>query len=645
MNYKKLLKFINLFFCISILNVVILLPNIACACPPYGNFVADKPSITYNFSNAVNGGIIKGSVQMGKPYTVKIPVSNPNEATNPAQIILYENASESMPYEEIPPKVYSWSANIPVSSTSYLTSSYSHNWKWLYLIEDKNKLINNSTTYLNEIGMASGVFGAFLNTSNINNDSTYDAVHKAFGILKFFYSNIDAILGVISAIDGKYQVQYYYKPKSSNVDNLQDTSVLISISPEKPVQLCLSMIYIVMADILAYALSYPLTWYAVIIINAHIQFFSHLSGYAMNRAIDPDPNYWDPVILKNYSTLGFGNVNFTDIPNSNLKDYSKASLDLVVYEDAYNQSYVKYLGATEVNDTIWEKNLLIQCYYYLNLIKDKNDEVLIRAPNAFQDLNELGFNPTKETVETIKNNISISGLPQNLTNLLKNAGYQDSEINSTKEIMLNIPDSYVVNYNQSLIDLLEISNILNSNLIDQVVTELGDNNTPPYANFTSSVYRGYVPLLVQFNDTSLRFPNYWYWDFGDNYTSTEQNPIHIYNNSGNYSVNLTVTNITTGSNCRYKFNAISVYRNTLVANYSVVPTSGITPLTVNFTDTSEGYPSHWYWDFGDNYTSTEQNPTHIYHKGNFSVNLTICNNNNITDSKNNNELIHVVGDL
>jgi PKD repeat protein len=49
------------------------------------------------------------------------------------------------------------------------------------------------------------------------------------------------------------------------------------------------------------------------------------------------------------------------------------------------------------------------------------------------------------------------------------------------------------------------------------------------------------------------------------------------------------------------------------ANFDATPTTGSTPLTVNFTDTSTNNPTSWLWDFGDGSpTSTLQNPTHIY---------------------------------
>ena len=67
------------------------------------------------------------------------------------------------------------------------------------------------------------------------------------------------------------------------------------------------------------------------------------------------------------------------------------------------------------------------------------------------------------------------------------------------------------------------------------------SSVTPTANFTASVTNGYAPLSIQFNDSSENTTE-WNWDFGDGFTSTEQNPTHTYHAVGNYTVNLTVTN-------------------------------------------------------------------------------------------------------
>lgn len=65
-------------------------------------------------------------------------------------------------------------------------------------------------------------------------------------------------------------------------------------------------------------------------------------------------------------------------------------------------------------------------------------------------------------------------------------------------------------------------------------------NIPPYANFTFTTNL----LQATFTDTSSDQDGSvvsWAWDFGDNTTSTQQNPVHTYASNGKYTVILTVT--------------------------------------------------------------------------------------------------------
>lgn len=56
-------------------------------------------------------------------------------------------------------------------------------------------------------------------------------------------------------------------------------------------------------------------------------------------------------------------------------------------------------------------------------------------------------------------------------------------------------------------------------------------------------YYGLINQAVEFNGdvTGGHQPYTWYWNFGDESTSDEQNPIHFYEELGNYTVSLTVT--------------------------------------------------------------------------------------------------------
>jgi PKD repeat protein len=65
-----------------------------------------------------------------------------------------------------------------------------------------------------------------------------------------------------------------------------------------------------------------------------------------------------------------------------------------------------------------------------------------------------------------------------------------------------------------------------------------------------------------------------------------------------YVMNITVTNVTSNSTISATFKpAIPL------ANFTATPTSGIIPLTVQFTDTSTNNPTSWVWFFGDEYVT------------------------------------------
>lgn len=66
---------------------------------------------------------------------------------------------------------------------------------------------------------------------------------------------------------------------------------------------------------------------------------------------------------------------------------------------------------------------------------------------------------------------------------------------------------------------------------------------PPVANFTVNTTFGFRPLTVQFTDTSTgSSPLNYTWDFDDQTSSDEQNPVHTYTDAGSYQVTLTVSN-------------------------------------------------------------------------------------------------------
>ncbi|MDO5838816.1 MAG: PKD domain-containing protein [Methanosarcina mazei] len=151
----------------------------------------------------------------------------------------------------------------------------------------------------------------------------------------------------------------------------------------------------------------------------------------------------------------------------------------------------------------------------------------------------------------------------------------------------------------------------------------------PLSRFSASPTSGKAPLTVSFTDQSTGAPAAWRWTFGDGSGSREKNPVHTYNESGQYTVTLTASNAN-GSNAltKSRYIVVSSTQSGPVANFSASHVTGKAPLTVSFTDQSTGAPDSWKWAFGDGNNSIEKNPVYTYNKtGLYSVTLAVSNEN------------------
>ncbi len=143
----------------------------------------------------------------------------------------------------------------------------------------------------------------------------------------------------------------------------------------------------------------------------------------------------------------------------------------------------------------------------------------------------------------------------------------------------------------------------------------------PVAAFSGSPISNCVPpLTVNFTNASSSTGLTTYsWAFGDGGTSTAQNPTHIYNTTGNYSVTLVVTQGSC-SDTLTLVNYITIHN--IVAGFTSNVTSGCAGTAVSFTDASSPLSVSRNWNFGDGFSSTAANPTHTYNSpGTYTVSL------------------------
>lgn len=135
-------------------------------------------------------------------------------------------------------------------------------------------------------------------------------------------------------------------------------------------------------------------------------------------------------------------------------------------------------------------------------------------------------------------------------------------------------------------------------------------------SFTANILIGSAPLKVEFTDTTPDHATHgavtgWSWDFNDGSNSTDQNPTHVYSESGRYSPELTVI---------YSDTTTETFINT---DYIIVDETNFTAdiKCLRFaTEQSEGYG--WTEFTGDN---------HVEPFDNYGANQVIDDNGNARD--------------
>jgi PKD repeat protein len=172
------------------------------------------------------------------------------------------------------------------------------------------------------------------------------------------------------------------------------------------------------------------------------------------------------------------------------------------------------------------------------------------------------------------------------------------------------------------------------------------SNVHPNPTFTVSATTGVDPTSITLTDITVAWPNNRQWlmptgsiDGATAWTQTFNDPktLNLSFPLGIYEVWMFFVNqyfptryITFPGIQQYTSVTITPQPAAPVAAFTYTPTSGITPLLVSFTDTTDTTsfhaPTAWAWDFGDGATSILQHPTHTYTTaGTFTTSLTASN--------------------
>ncbi|WP_217790651.1 PKD domain-containing protein [Pinibacter aurantiacus] len=129
------------------------------------------------------------------------------------------------------------------------------------------------------------------------------------------------------------------------------------------------------------------------------------------------------------------------------------------------------------------------------------------------------------------------------------------------------------------------------------------------------------PTTIQFTNKSTGTGQFTYlWRFGDGGTSSQPNPSHTYETSGDYTVTLVVNSSQGCVDSIVKQKAVSI--GSVQADFNA-PDSVCAGTPVQLTNQSTPPPVSVVWDFGDGTKSTELNPVKTYaNPGTYVIQLT-----------------------
>ncbi|MGH1335669.1 MAG: PKD domain-containing protein [Aureispira sp.] len=160
------------------------------------------------------------------------------------------------------------------------------------------------------------------------------------------------------------------------------------------------------------------------------------------------------------------------------------------------------------------------------------------------------------------------------------------------------------------------------------------------ANFSSDATEICVPSLIQLSDSSTVTGTtivQWEWTNNGVVFSTLPNPALYLNTSGTYDICLRIMDALGNRDTLCRSNYFTAFNGPTV-NYNLLPTTGCSPILVNFTDLTQlgdAPIQQWRWDFGDGALDTLQaSPSHLYTTvGNFDVTLVVIDTNGCQDDQ------------
>jgi large repetitive protein len=115
------------------------------------------------------------------------------------------------------------------------------------------------------------------------------------------------------------------------------------------------------------------------------------------------------------------------------------------------------------------------------------------------------------------------------------------------------------------------------------------------------------------------------WDFGDGTFSNLNNPVHVFNAPGLYTI--TLTGISAFNQCPNEYQSEIIILDAPTAEFEISGQQGCLPFSIELTNNSIG-GEFFEWSFGDGNFSVLENPTHTYYEaGTYPIALVVTDAN------------------
>ncbi len=178
--------------------------------------------------------------------------------------------------------------------------------------------------------------------------------------------------------------------------------------------------------------------------------------------------------------------------------------------------------------------------------------------------------------------------------------------------------------------------------LEEAAQKLGLGEVTADFKVTDTPIMGVEVGFTDQSSTDITSISSWSWDFDDGSTSSQKNPVHTFDQSGTFTISLTVS----GANGSTDRDTQPIYLNALPeARFSVSNTTPEPGESVNFSEDSsdsDGEIVSRTWDFGDGTTATKDNPSHTYSdSGTFKVELIVSDDRGETSLKRQNVWVGV----